>query len=102
MATRIQFRDRLQEILGVDHLYFQPPSGFKMEYDCCVYKVARRPAKHADNIRYLNLTQYECTLIFRDPDSDLPQKLMAGFQYVEHNRSFAVDHLNHEVFLVYY
>lgn len=102
MATRIQFRDRLQEVLGVDHLYFQPPSGFKMEYDCCVYKVAHRPAKHADNIRYLNLTQYECTLIFRDPDSDLPQKLMAGFQYVEHNRSFAVDHLNHEVFLVYY
>ena len=102
MATRIQFRDRLQEVLGVDHLYFQPPSGFKMEYDCCVYKVAHRPAKHADNIRYLNLTQYECTLIFRDPDSDLPQKLMAGFQYVEHNRSFAVDHLNHEIFLVYY
>lgn len=73
-----------------------------MEYDCCVYKVAHRPAKHADNIRYLNHTQYECTLIFRDPDSDLPQKLIDGFQYIEHNRSFAVDHLNHEVFLVYY
>ena len=102
MATRIQFRDKLEEVLGIQNLYFQPPSGFKMEYDCCVYKIAHRPSKYADNIRYLNLTQYECMLIFRDPDSDLPQKLMAGFQYVEQNRRFTADNLNHEVFLVYF
>lgn len=102
MATRLQFRDRLKEVLGLDHLYFAPPSGFKMEYDCCVYKIARRPAKHADNIRYLKHTAYECMLIFRDPDSDLPEKLMDGFSLCEWNRRYMADNLTHEVFIVYY
>lgn len=102
MATRLQFRDRLQEVLGLDHLYFAPPSGFKMEYDCCVYKIARRPVKHADNIRYLKHIAYECMLIFRDPDSDLPEKLMDGFPLCEWNRRYMADNLTHEVFIVYY
>lgn len=102
MATRLQFRDRLEEVLDLRNLYFTPPSGFKMEYDCCVYSISRRPAKHADNIKYLKMTCYECMLIFRDPDSDLPNKLTSGFQYCQFNRRYMADNLVHEVYLVYF
>lgn len=102
MARRLQLHEKLCEILGTRNVYFQPPASVKLRYNCIVYKVLNRNDLRADNKRYRNLIAYEVKLIYRDPDSELPEIIMNSFDYIMHNNTFVVDNLHHDVFTVYY
>lgn len=102
MARRLQLHEKFCEILGTRNVYFQPPASVKLNYNCIVYKVSNRNDLRADNKRYRNLVAYEVKLIYRDPDSELPEILMNSFDYIMHNNTFVVDNLHHDVFTIYY
>ena len=102
MARRLQLHEKFCEILGTRNVYFQPPASVKLNYNCIVYKVSNRNDLRADNKRYRNLIAYEVKLIYRDPDSELPETLMNSFDYIMHNNTFVVDNLHHDVFTIYY
>jgi hypothetical protein len=102
MARRLQLHEKFCEILGTRNVYFQPPASVKLNYNCIVYKVSNRNDLRADNKRYRNLIAYEVKLIYRDPDSELPEILMNSFDYIMHNNTFVVDNLHHDVFTIYY
>lgn len=102
MARRLQLHEKLCEILGSRNVYFQPPASVKLKYDCIVYKVQNRNDLRADNKQYRNFTCYEVKIIYRNPDSDLPERIMSEFDYVMHNNTFVVDNLHHDVFSICY
>ena len=102
MARRLQLHEKFCEILGTRNVYFQPPASVKLNYNCIVYKVSNRNDLRADNKRYRNLIAYEVKLIYRDPDSELPEAIMNSFDYIMHNNTFVVDNLHHDVFTIYY
>lgn len=102
MARRLQLHEKFCEILGTRNVYFQPPASVKLNYNCIVYKVSNRNDLRADNKRYRNLIAYEVKLIYRDPDSELPEVIMNSFDYIMHNNTFVVDNLHHDVFTIYY
>lgn len=104
MATvdrRLVLDAKLRDILGNNHTYYQPPESVKMEYPCIRYERSKIDIVHADNIAYLGRKRYTLTLIYFDPDSDLPDQLMNDLPVV-HDRHYTADNLNHDVFTLYF
>lgn len=100
-ARRIALHNLLVEILGSDHVYFQPPESLKMVYPAIVYERNDLPVLNADNEKYLRNAQYRITVIDPSPDSLVVDKL-SKLKFAKFNRHFATNGLNHDVFLVYW
>lgn len=98
---RLQLHEILVGILGSRFVYFQPPTGALMQYPCIVYNRERADVKFANNMLYLYKQRYSVTLIDQDVDSDKILKL-ASLPLSAHERWFAADNLNHDVFNLYF
>ena len=98
---RIQLQRKLEEILGSKNVYFQPPENIKMKYPAIVYEVGAGLRTPADNKKYLYSQGYSVTYITKDPDSDIPDKLLE-LEYSSFERQFKVENLYHWVFFIYY
>ena len=102
MARRLQLHEELCTILGTRNVYFQPPESVKLKYDCIVYSINNREDLRADDRHYRNLVRYEVTLMYRDPDSELPEQLLNGFTYISHQLHFTNDNVHHDVYTLFY
>jgi hypothetical protein len=96
---RLQLHDLL--LTFCDNVYFQPPANIYMEYPCIVYSRDFAETKFADNQPYDKVQRYLVTVIDRDPDSDIPDKV-AGMPMNTFNRFFTTDDLNHDVYQVFF
>lgn len=83
------------------HVYFQPPTSAKLSYPCIVYKLYDMPALHANNLPYHWDHVYQLTVIDRDPDSEVREKI-AELPTCRFERFFDSDNLNHYVFRLYH
>lgn len=85
------------------HVYYNPPTGFQMEYPCFVYEDGRPSVSHADNQKYLNVSCWKITTMTRDPESmDLAPKL-ENLQYCSlDNPGFRTDGISHRVYTLYF
>ena len=98
---RLKLQTLLETVIGNENVYFQPPPGLVMKYPCIRYERDRADAKFADNGLYSYKQRYSVTLIDRDPDSDTIVKL-ASLPLSTHERWYAADNLNHDVFTLYF
>lgn len=101
MGQRVDLHEILCAILGSRNVYFQPPTGFKMTYDCIVYKREKIESRFANNKPYHHTNRYSVTVIYRDPESHIPGKI-AELPMCIHDRYFSSDNLHHDVFTLYY
>lgn len=101
MGQRVDLHEMLVGVLGSRNVYFQPPEGFKMSYPCIVYERERIESDYANNKPYLHHNRYSVTVIDRDPDSLIPDRI-ANFFTCRHDRHFVNDNLHHDVFTLYY
>lgn len=101
MGQRVDLHELLCAALGSKNVYFQPPEGFKMSYPCIVYERERIESEHASNKPYLHRKRYSVTVIDKNPESLIPDKI-AAFQSCRHDRHFTNDNLHHDVFTLYY
>jgi hypothetical protein len=99
MASRLDLHDLLLTI--TDHAYFQPPSNIQMQYPCIRYERSNSWTTHADNRQYAHKKQYQVTVIDRDPDSELPDRVEA-LPYCSFDRSYVADGLNHYVYTLFF
>lgn len=98
---RIQLHKMLVDILGSENVYFQPPATIKMKYPCIVYNLADIDSRFADNIPYFHKRRYSVTIIDRDPDSVIRDK-MTYLEKCSFERGFTADNLYHYVFNITY
>jgi hypothetical protein len=99
MAPRLNLHQLLSTF--TEHVYFQPPTNIKLEYPCIVYRRDFADTKFADDKVYDHVIRYAITVIDRNPDSDIPQKV-ASMPMSLFNRFYTVDNLNHDVYNVYF
>jgi hypothetical protein len=99
MAPRLDLHDLLLEI--TDHVYFQPPSNIKLQFPCIVYQREGGKSEYADNRPLWHTKRYQVTVIDRDPDTDLPDKVVE-LPMSEFSRAFMADDLNHYVINLYF
>jgi hypothetical protein len=97
---RLQLQQLLEDILGSRNVYFQPPPNVVMQFPAIVYRRDNARTEYADNNPYQNTKRYQVTVIDRNPDSDIPDKV-ARLPMCSYNRFFVVDNLNHDVFNLY-
>lgn len=102
MGRRLQFHDLLLEAAGPgNRVYFQPPSNEQMTYPCIRYQRNRTDTKFAANSPYRLTERYTVTVIDRDPESEISERVVR-FEMCTHSASFAADSLNHDVFDIYF
>lgn len=102
MAERLTLHEELCEVLESRNVYYQPPESVKMKYDAIRYQLGTKDVKRANNGVYRITNQYEGVVITRDPDTDIPDKLLAHFQMISLGRPYVADNLNHYPFTLYY
>lgn len=101
MERRLKLHKIFTDILGSSNVYFEPPENLKLKYDCIVYERSTPATFDADNNLYFKRKAYSVTLIYRDPDSDLPDKILE-LPLCSWDRAFVSDNLHHVVFTIYY
>lgn len=94
--------DILLDVLGSDHVYYEPPSGIQLEYPCMVYHYTNDRNVFADNIRYQSSKRYTITIIDSDPDSTIPDRLKDKLPYCQLDRKFSADGLSNYVFTLFF
>jgi hypothetical protein len=103
---RLKLQTLLEEILGSSgasrhNVYFQPPPSRQMNYPAIVYNRDSVDTKFAGNGPYSRVKAYQVTVISSNPDSEIPDKVGA-LPMCQHQRFFAREGLNHDVFTLYF
>ena len=101
MGSRLNLQVLLETLLGSSNVYFQPPANFTMQYPCIVYSRSLIDVKHANDKPYFLKKRYSVTVIDKNPDSVIPDKI-AALSLCSFERNFKSDNLNHDVFNLYY
>lgn len=83
------------------NVYFQPPPNVQMEYPAIVYARDYVQVLHADNLPHQKEKRYLVTVMDRDPDSDIPDKV-GRLPKCTYDRFYAADGLNHDVFRLFF
>lgn len=101
MGSRLELQTLLETVLGSDKVYFQPPPSIIMSYPCIVYNRSKIDTKFANNNPYNLEKEYSITVIDKNPDSLIPEKI-ANLPRCIFNRHFTSDNINHDVFILYF
>lgn len=96
---RLELHSILKSI--TPHVYFQPSSNVRLTYPCIIYKLGSMDDVYANNKKYIKNNAYEVTLIYKDPDSELPNKLR-DLEFSSFSRQFVSDNLYHDNFKIYF
>lgn len=99
MGKRLDLQSLLEGI--TTNVHFQPPTNIQLKYPCIIYSRDSADTKFADNEPYSYKKRYVVTVIDQDPDSDIPDKI-AKLPMSVFDRFYTVDHLNHDVFSIYF
>lgn len=101
MGQRLELQTILEGILGSRNVYFQPPANVQLVYPCIIYERDFADTKFAGNKPYSRTKRYQVTVIDRNPDSDIPDKV-AQLPMCSFDRFYASDNLNHDVFDLFF
>lgn len=102
MASRLQLQEEFCDILQSRNVYYNPPQSVLMKYDAIRYSKSSPSVQKADNTAYRITERYDGVVITRDPDSDIPMKLLSRFPMISIGDMYVSNNLNHFPFTLYY
>lgn len=111
---RLALQKLLEDILGSDDVYYQPPSNvfggkpqrngapvLRMNYPCIRYELDYVDVRYANNNPYTINRRYSITYISREPDDVMVDK-MIHLPLCRFDRFYTTSDLNHYVFRLYF
>ena len=101
MGTRLELQTLLETLMGSRNVYFQPPESVKLSYPCIIFNRSAEDTKFADDQPYVRQKRYQLTVIDKNPDSVIPDKI-ASLPRCIFDRHFTSNNLNHDVYNIYY
>lgn len=102
MASRLDLHNELCQLLGSKNVYYSPPESLKMKYPCIRYTLSDKHTKYADDRTYKSINCYDVTVIDSNPDSAIPDQILAHFSMCDFNRQYTSNNLNHSILKLYY
>ena len=99
--TRLTLQTKLEDLLGSNHVYYQPPENLKMEYPAIRYSKSDEEDIYANNIKYISMSVYDLIVIDKKPDNPVIKKLLE-LPYSEFDRHYVADGLNHDIIRIFY
>ena len=100
MASRLDLQKKLEELLELKHVYYQPSESLKMEYPAIRYSKTDIESRYADNTKYSNFTRYEIIVIDKMPDNKVIDKILT-LPHTSFDRHYVSDNLNHDSIIIY-
>jgi hypothetical protein len=100
MSKRLELHNLLLSIVG-PNVYYQIPNNLTMKYPAVKYSVNKIENKHADNSVYCQDTSYSITIMSKDADCDIVDKI-SKLPKCSFDRSFIQDNIYHTIFNMYY
>ena len=101
MKSRTELQTKLEEILGSNHVYFQPPTTVSLKYPCFVYSFAGMDTMRANNGHYIKSSRYEITHIYKKLDNRMTEKILDSFPMISQNNCLVVDGVYNENFTLF-
>jgi len=101
MASRLKLQQLLKTLLGSPNVYFQPPENLKLSYPCIVYARNSGETQFADDNPYTYTKRYGLTVIDKNPDSEILDKI-ATLPMCTFDRHYTADNLNHDTYNLYF
>lgn len=102
VQSRLLLHDILGELAGdTAHVYFQPPTNTEIVYPAIIYTRDFANTQFADNNPYRRTKRYMVTVIDKNPDSVIPDKV-ADLPMCLFERKYTANQLNHDVFNLYF
>jgi hypothetical protein len=99
MDHRPILQTTLMSIKGVKHVYFDPPTGTKMEYPCIRFSLAGRDSEYANDKKYIKGESYVITFITKDPVTATKVcDQLEELPYISFDRPYIADGLHHYVY----
>lgn len=98
---RYELNSLLKEVLGSGYVYYQPPENLKLHFPCIIYSLDGQDVRFADNGRYTKQRKYSVTVVDKDPDSDICEKL-EELPMCRFDRRYSSDNIYHTVYSLYY
>ena len=93
--TRIELQEKFEELLGSRNVYFQPPESIKLKFPCIIYNLSSMQNNNADDMPYIKNKRWFVTIVDKDPESDIYERMIDEFQMCTLDRTGVVDNLNH-------
>lgn len=101
MDRRLELQQLLEDILGSRNVYYQPPESKKIDYPAIIYSREPFYRRFASNKAYIGRARYDVIVVDKDPDSDIPLKILE-LPLTSSNRRYTINNLNHDVITIYY
>lgn len=101
MNDRLSLQKKLEELLGSNNVYYQPPESIKIQYPAILYFKSRIETKKANDSTYSKTTRYEVIVIDKKPDNPVIDKLLE-LPYCSYDRPYKSNNLNHDVLVLYF
>lgn len=99
--TREDLHEIFVNILGGRNVYFQPPENVKIQYPAIVYSLSEIRNTFADNSVYSRKKAYDVTVIDKNPDSEIVDKV-SELPLCRFGRHYKSENLNHYAFTIYF
>lgn len=101
MSDRLDMQEDLEAAFGSENVYYDPPESIQMEYPCIVYTTNDVTTLWTNGRPYGTMFDYQVTLIRKDPDDGLLERLLASLGSYDYDRHYISDGLYHDVILVH-
>lgn len=99
--SKIRLLEMLKTIPELNgRIYFKLPSNHELKYPCAKCDFSNIIDDKADNIRYFKEEEYSITIIDRNLESLIPNKVL-NLPYCRLDRPYTADGLYHWVFTIY-
>ena len=101
MGSRLELQTLLEDILGSENVYYQPPESLQMSYPAIVYSLNNINGRYANDGVYIQDTAYKVVVIDYDPDSAIRDRI-SQLPRCRFDRHYKADNLNHYAFILYH
>lgn len=103
MDRRLKLHQVLIDASGLNpkQVYYQPHENVRLVYPCIVYSLDGVRTNPADNTAYTKTRGYQVTLLERDPDSPIVDRML-DLPMCTFSTSFVRDNLYHHLFRIYH
>lgn len=93
MTNRLDLHKKLLQFYT--NIYFQPPENIVIKYPCIIYQRVVDETWHADGLAYIIKKRYDITIIEKDPDSDVADRMVQQLPYSKVTQRYITDNLYH-------
>lgn len=101
MGSRLDLHQLFVELLGSSNVYYQAPANTTMQYPAIRYSRTKPNINRANDGIYMYKKAYEVTVIDRNPDSEIVDRIMQ-LPLCSYDRHYVTNNLNHDTFTIYY